>query len=280
MKCAWEALLNLLPQCIRQNVDKQGKDKLQELRLRLGMTPELIIKDGNAYLQETVTKDILQYIVNTACRYSPWTATTASGYITAQGGHRVGLCGEVTVKDNQITDVKNISSVCIRIARDFPGIASRIGNQGSLLIIGRPGCGKTTFLRDVIRNRSEQGNGSVAVVDERGEIFPTSQGRQCFPPGRRTDILSGCPKGQGIQLLLRTMSPATIAVDEITDETDCHGLMHAAWCGVDLIATAHAGGMQDFLRRPVYKPLVESRIFSRVIILQPDKTWREERMPI
>lgn len=281
MKCAWEALLSLLPQCLRQDVDKYGREKLQELRLRLSMTPELVMKDRNVNLNETVTKDMLQYVVNAACRYSPWTATTtASGYITAQGGHRVGLCGEVTVKNNQIADVKNISSVCIRVARDFPGIGDRIALKGSLLIIGRPGCGKTTLLRDIIRNRSEQGCENIAVVDERGEIFPNFQGKPCFPPGKRTDILSGCPKGQGIQLLLRTMSPAAIAVDEITAEEDCCGLMHAAWCGVDLIATAHAGSIQDFLKRPVYKPLIESRIFTRAIVMQPDKTWREERIHI
>ena len=281
MRCAWDALLGLLPQSIREDVDKQGREQLQELRLRLGMQPELITKCGNSHLRHTVTNEMLQHIVNNACRYSPWTATTAaSGYITAQGGHRIGLCGEVIMRSDQMADVKNLSSICIRVARDFPGIGSKIATNGSLLIIGRPGCGKTTLLRDIIRNRSENRQGSVGVVDERGELFPNVQGKPCFPPGSRTDILSGCPKGRGVELLLRTMSPATIAVDEITADADCKGLLHAAWCGVDLIATAHAGSVRDFLMRPVYRPLVESHIFTKVIVMQPDKSWREERMPI
>ena len=281
MRCAWDALLGLLPQSIREDVDKQGREQLQELRLRLGMQPELITKCGNSHLRHTVTNEMLQHIVNNACRYSPWTATTAaSGYITAQGGHRIGLCGEVIMRSDQMADVKNLSSICIRVARDFPGIGSKIATNGSLLIIGRPGCGKTTLLRDIIRNRSDNRQGSVGVVDERGELFPNVQGKPCFPPGSRTDILSGCPKGRGVELLLRTMSPATIAVDEITADADCKGLLHAAWCGVDLIATAHAGSVRDFLMRPVYRPLVESHIFTKVIVMQPDKSWREERMPI
>ena len=245
------------------------------------MEPELILQGGSVRLQETVTNDMLQYIINAASRYSPWTATTAAaGYITAQGGHRIGLCGEVIIRNEQMVDVKNLSSLCIRVAKDFSGLGNEAPFVGSLLIIGRPSSGKTTLLRDIIRSRSDKGRGAIAVVDERGELFPTYQGKSCFPPGCRTDILTGCPKGQGIELLLRTMSPTTIAVDEITAQSDCEGLMHAAWCGVDLIATAHAGNMQDFLRRPVYRPLVESRIFSRVLIMQPDKSWREERIPI
>lgn len=281
MRCAWEALIGLLPQSLKEDVDKQGREQLQELRLRVGIQPELITKCGNSHLRHTVTNEMLQHIVNNACRYSPWTATTAaSGYITAQGGHRIGLCGEVIMRSDQMADIKNLSSICIRLARDFPGIGSKIPTNGSILIIGRPGCGKTTLLRDIIRNRSENRQGSVGVVDERGELFPNVQGKPCFPPGSRTDILSGCPKGRGVELLLRTMSPATIAVDEITADADCKGLLHAAWCGVDLIATAHAGSVRDFLMRPVYRPLVESHIFTKVIVMQPDKSWREERMPI
>lgn len=281
MRCAWDALLGLLPQSIRQEVDRRGKDDLQELRLRIGMAPELVLRSNRIQLHGVANRETLQYVVNAACRYSPWTATTAaSGYITAQGGHRVGLCGEVILRDGCVADIKNISSVCIRVARDFPGISKNIPLQGSLLIIGRPGCGKTTLLRDIIRNRSENRQGSVGVVDERGELFPTVQGKSCFPPGCKTDILSGSPKGQGIELLLRTMNPTTIAVDEITAKEDCAGILHALWCGVDLIATAHAGNVSDFLKRPVYKPIIESRVFSTVLVMQPDKSWREERLPL
>ncbi|MBE6983352.1 MAG: stage III sporulation protein AB [Ruminococcaceae bacterium] len=281
MVCAWQALLNLLPPPMRQDVDRLGRDNLQELRLRKGMCPELVRSNGTVRLRESVTSEMLQYVVNAACRYSPWTASTAAdGYITAQGGHRVGLCGEVVVRNGIMCDVRCVTSLCIRVARDFPGIGKGIPLTGSMLILGRPGSGKTTLLRDIIRTRSENGQGSIAVVDERGELFPSFQGKSCFSPGSRTDILSGCPKGQGIELLLRTMGPATIAVDEITAQEDCNGLLKALWCGVDLIATAHAGSLRDFMKRTIYKPLLDSRVFSTVLVMQAEKTWREERIPL
>lgn len=281
MNCAWQALLNLLPPPMRQEVDRLGRNSLQELRLRRDCNAELICAGGTTRLRDPVSNEMLQYVVNAACRYSPWTAATASdGYITAQGGHRVGLCGEVVVREGVMTDVRCVTSLCIRVARDFPGIGKNAPKTGSLLILGRPGSGKTTLLRDIIRTRSESGQGSIAVVDERKELFPAYQGKFCFLAGSRTDVLSGCPKGQGIDLLLRTMGPGTIAVDEITAQQDCDGLIKALWCGVDLIATAHAGSVREFMKRTIYKPLVDSRVFSAVLVMHADKTWREERMPL
>jgi stage III sporulation protein AA len=233
------------------------------------------------WLQDTVSREDINFVINTASRYSPWAAASiAKGYLTAPGGHRIGICGQAVIKNGEMSTVREISSLCIRVARDFPGIAGDAPKTGSILIIGKPGSGKTTLLRDLIRMRSDSGKGSVAVVDERGELFPSYQGNACFLPGQRTDILSGCPKRQGIELLLRSMGPATIAVDEITAEEDCRGLLHALWCGVDLLATAHAGTISEFMKRPVYKPIIESRVFSTVLVMQPDKRWREEKLPI
>lgn len=281
MICAWQPLLHILPTSIRQEVDRLGKDKLQELRMRLGMPSELICSDRCIQLKQPVSSEMLQFVVNTACRYSPWTAATAAeGYITTQGGHRIGLCGEAVIRDGRMADMKRITSVCIRVARDFPGIGKAAPNSGCLIILGKPGSGKTTLLRDIIRLRSETGQGSIAVVDERGELFPTFQGKSCFLPGIRTDILSGCPKMQGIEMLLRTMGPVTIALDEITAPEDCQGLLQALWCGVDLIATAHAGSVREFMKRPIYKPLVDSHVFTTALVMQPDKSWCVERIPI
>ena len=281
MVCAWQPLINILPPPMRTEVDKLGRDRLLELRLRRDMPPELICSNGNIRLSQAVTGEMLQYVVNTACRYSPWTAATAAeGYITAPGGHRIGLCGEAILRDGKMVDMKWISSLCIRVCRDFQGIGKGASLNGSLLILGRPGSGKTTLLRDLIRLRSEKGQGSIAVVDERGELFPIVQGKSCFSPGDRTDILSRCPKKQGIDFVLRTMGPSTIAIDEITAREDCDGLTNALWCGVDLLATAHAPSLREFLKRPIYKPLVDSRVFSTVLVMQADKTWREERIPL
>ena len=277
MSCAWKELLSILPVSMRAEVDPYGRTSLQELRMRLGNLPELVCTGCFKELSKRVELGDLQFVINTASRYSPWLAgTLAQGYITAPGGHRIGVCGEVVVKDGVMTGIRNPSSICIRVARDFPGMVhERSVLQGSVLIIGQPGSGKTTFLRDLIRQRSDRATGSVAVVDERGEIFPAAAG---FSYGRRTDVLTGCSKKEGLEALLRTMGPETIAVDEITSEVDCDALLHAAWCGVSLIATAHAASKRDLISRPVYRPLMNAKIFDTLVILQRDKSWRIERM--
>ncbi len=282
MKCAWQAYLNLLPHWMRQEVDRLGCDSLLELRLRIDYPPELVLSTGSDWLQRVVTRDDLLFCINAASSYSPWTASSsASGYLTAPGGHRIGLCGMATVINNEMTAVGSPTSLCLRVARDFPGIGMGAAKRnGSLLILGKPGSGKTTLLRDIIRCKSETGHGSIAVVDERGELFPTSNHKMCFAPGKRTDVITGCEKAQGIVAVLRSMNPEYIAVDEITAEEDCQALIRAGWCGVKLMATAHAGSKADFLRRPVYKPLVSSGIFDTLLVLQPDKTWTLERMNI
>ena len=278
MRCAWQAYLNLLPLWLRADVDKLGKDRLLETRLRNHCPPELITTSGSVWLQRLVEKEDLTFVINVASGYSPWTAETAAqGYITAQGGHRIGLCGRATVTNREMTGISVPTSLSIRVAKDFSGIAGSVNGE-SILILGAPGSGKTTLLRDLIRCRSE--TELVSVVDERGEIFPTVQSQICFPVGRKTDVITGCTKKQGIEAVLRSMNPQVIAVDEITAEEDCLALMHAGWCGVSLLATAHAANKQDLYRRPVYKPLVESHLFDTLLILRPDRSWRAERIGI
>lgn len=273
MRCAWNELLMILPQWMRQPVDTLSKDTLQELRLRVGQPPELIRHGGDLLLGGKVSPDDLTYIINMASKYSPWAAaTSAQGYITAPGGHRIGLCGDAIIQGGSMTGLRTVSSICIRVARDIPCSGARLKNaEGSVLIIGSPGTGKTTLLRNLIRQRTETER--VAVVDQRGELFPKD-----FDIGRRTDILTGCSKPQGIEMLLRTMSPDVVAMDEITAKEDCDALIQAGWCGVKLLATAHAGGKNDLFSRPVYAPLAETGLFDTLIILQTDKSWTMERI--
>lgn len=278
MRCAWEALLNVIPLWMRQQVDEQGRNTAQELRLRLGLPPEIRCGAESVWLERNTEQEDLQYVINAASKYSPWAASTsAQGYLTMKGGHRIGLCGDAVIQNGFMTGLRCATSLCIRIARDFQGIAGQASTlDGSILILGPPGSGKTTLLRDLIRSRSESGSGSIGVVDERGELFYAG----CFPAGKRTDILTGCPKVQGIEMLLRTMGPSCIAVDEITAEMDCDALMQAGWCGVSILATAHAANKQDFMTRPIYRSLAKSGLFGTLLIMKPDKSWRLERVSV
>lgn len=282
MRCAWQAYLSLLPVWMRKSVDKQGRDTLQELRLRLNTPPEMVTSKGSLWLERSVSDEDLRFCVNVASRYSPWAAnTSAQGYITAPGGHRIGLCGSAVAANGTMSGFHSLTSLCLRVARDFPGIAETAAKcSGSILIIGKPGSGKTTLLRDLIRQKSDCNHETIAVVDEREEIFPHAHDQFFFPVGRHTDILSGCRKSQGIEAVLRSMGPDTIAVDEITAQEDCQALMHAGWCGVKLLATAHAGSRQDLYQRPVYRPIIESALFDTLLVLQADKSWHAERMRI
>lgn len=280
MRCAWQTFIQLLPTHLRTKVDRLGEASLQELRLRVGALPQLVLQDEEVWLDRCATAEDISFVINAASRYSPWAASTIRrGYITAPGGHRVGLCGDAVVHNGEMSGIRSPYSVCIRVARDFPGIAENACRaEESVLIIGRPGSGKTTLLRDLIRQRSERDKQTIAVVDERGEIFPTFDQAFCFPIGRRTDVVTGCSKLHGIEMLLRTMGPRCIAVDEITAEEDCTALISAGWSGVSILATAHAASISDLRCRPVYRPIVNSGLFQTVLVLQNDKSWRAERI--
>lgn len=276
MICQWKELLSILPQWLSSETDSLGRECLQELRLRRGQPPELVCSDGSKWLHRIVLEQDLLFCINTASRYSPWSAQTLSqGYLTAPGGHRIGICGEAALHKGLISTIRTPTSLCIRVARDFPGCGENVAAlNGSILLIGPPGSGKTTLLRDLIRHIAKKE--TVAVVDERGELFPS-----LFCDGNiRLDVLSNCPKQIGIDMVLRTMGPSCIAVDEITAEEDCRALIHAGWCGVRLLATAHAASVHDLKRRSLYRPLVDTKLFDHVIVLRRDKTWREERMDL
>ena len=275
MNCAWKELLAVLPPWLQREVDRQGRDTLQEIRLRKGQPAVLIKKEGRTTLAQEVTEEDLRYVVNMACRYSPWTIqTTAQGYITISGGHRIGMCGEALHRNGRMSGIGTLTSLNIRICRDFPGISRNLWlHQESILLIGPPGSGKTTLLRDLIRQRSRREN--IAVVDERGEIFPPAAE---FLKGENTDVISGCSKAQGVEMVLRVMSPQCIAVDEITAAEDCDALIQAGKCGVTMLATIHASSASDLRSRPIYSKLLSSGLFERMVILQMDKSWRTERM--
>lgn len=274
MMCQWESVCSILPTWLRKDVDELGRESLQELRLRINAPPELNFGTRRKWLTRPVMKEDILFCINTASRYSPWSSSSISqGYLTVSGGHRIGLCGECICKEESVSSIREVSSLNIRIARDFPGIADAIVAKESLLILGAPGWGKTTLLRDLSRKISQ--NETVSVVDQRGEVFPEG-----MTTGKSMDILSGCGKAEGVRMLLRSMGPQWIVLDEITAPEDMEAVIEAQGCGVKLLATAHASSIQDLHRRPAYRRLLEHSIFQSFVVLRPDRSYRTERMTL
>lgn len=273
MMCAWQELLKIFPGWLRMELEQTDPKRLSEIRLRFGQLTELNLGDSFRFLERSATRDDLNFVMSTASRYSPWSAVTLNqGYITCAGGHRIGFCGETVQKDGTPAGFRSISGLCIRICHDVRGIGSAAAQlTGSVLILGPPGSGKTTLLRDTLRYLAERE--SVAVVDERGEIFP-----EHFQRGKRMDVLNGCLKRHGVDMVLRTMGPQVVAVDEITSEGDCDALIRAGWCGVRIFATAHAFSSADLKKRPIYRRLYECGLFDHVLVLDKHRSWHEERI--
>ena len=201
------------------------------------------------------------------------------GFVPLGYGSRMGICGSAIEEDGSIRTMADISSLNIRIARQFFGIADGVyqqilwDNLPNILIISPAGGGKTTFLRDLIRRISRSGK-TVGLADERYEIAACREGIPTFDVGDNTDVLSGGDKNQTIDILLRTMSPKYIAVDEITAQQDCEALLKASYTGCGLLATAHCNGLAELEKRPVYHGLLDSGLFTYIVEVLPSAEGR------
>lgn len=267
--------------------------RVEELRLRRGFPMTALLPEGECPLGgDPVEEKDLREVLERASQASAHTVLdhARSGFVTLRGGHRIGLCGTVSRRDGEITTLRYLSSLSIRVARAVEGQASELlpqltedGVFLSTLILGAPGSGKTTLLRELIRTLSD-GHGirphRVGVADERGEIAALWQGKPQFRVGRQTDVLDGCPKAEGLSILLRGMNPQVLAVDEITHPADVSAMTEAAGCGAALLATAHGGSLADLERRPVYRTLLEAGVFRRVILLKVRDGRRTARVEV
>ncbi len=288
----YDGALTMLPYSIRERARKVVRGDrcvAEEFRLRIGWPPTVLLPDGELTLGgEAVTREDIDAVVEITTGASAYSsaAQIKNGYLTARGGYRIGLAGSIFTDGGQVRGFGNFSSLSIRISREIVGSADSIigellrgGRFRSTLIIAPPGAGKTTLLRDIVRQLSDGGTDRqgvrVSLVDERGEVAAMTDGIPQMQVGRRTDILDACPKAQAVMIMLRNMNPQVIALDEITAPEDVKSIEIARNCGVELLATAHAAGIEDLIRRPLYGGLIQEKIFHNFITIRRVKGKRE-----
>jgi len=297
-----EPILNALPPMIREliaSLPQQVLDDLEEIRVREKRPLEVMYRGVYRYVSVDggLTEDVLSAYLPTRedCRILLDMLTNHSvytleeelkrGYITVRGGHRVGLCGKAILEDGSVRQLRDINSFNIRIAREVIGAAAellpRLVEPGSFrisntLIISPPQQGKTTLIRDLARLISTGGWNregppapayKVGIVDERSEIAGAIKGVPSFSVGPRTDVLDGCPKAEGMMMMIRGMSPDVVIVDEIGRPEDAVAIQEALRCGIRVIATAHGRHFEDIRNRPMMRGLIRHAVFSRYVVL-------------
>ena len=284
-----QQILNILAARIRKVVEAErlDYDKLQEIRLRTGQ-PLLLLYDGKERVlpaaqkqKHIVTKAEIKETLEYSSHYSlyAYEHEIRQGFLTVEGGHRVGVAGKAILEQEKVKSMQYISSVNIRMSHEIPGCADGLlplitknREVCHTLIISPPCGGKTTLLRDLIRQISD-GNShvkgcTVGVVDERSEIGGCYLGVAQNHLGSRTDILDCCPKAEGMIMLIRSMAPRVLAVDEIGAQEELRAVENAMQCGCKLIASVHGNSMEEIAAKPGLSELVKRRRFERYVVLQ------------
>lgn len=299
-----EEVLDFFPEALRdrwRTVAKEA-DRLQEIRLRVNAPTTVLLGqrewfvDGKGTLVDRqpaeagIQPEELEAILRHLCQYSIYAFADEirQGFLTIPGGHRVGVAGQVILEERcHIRNLKYIRYLNIRIAHQIRGAADPViadlyeeGCVLNTLLISPPGCGKTTMLRDIIRQISDgtaYGRGvNVSVVDERSEIAGSYLGIPQNDVGIRTDVLDGCPKAEGMMMLIRAMAPKVLAVDELGDENDMRALRMASGCGCKLIATIHGSSVEEISHKKYMRHVMEEKLFDRYVVLEK----RNERCEI
>ncbi len=283
-----QQILNILAETIRERLIKENLDfaELQEIRLRIDKPLIIVYRNQEKVLpmdsseKYYVTKEDVRETMDYISHYSlyAYEKELKQGFLTIEGGHRVGVMGKVVLEGTTVKNIQYISSVNIRIAHEKIGCADRVMKHITkdrevchTLIISPPRCGKTTLLRDIIRQISD-GNDyvkgvTVGVVDERSEIGGCYQGIAQNQLGMRTDILDCCPKAEGMLMLIRSMSPQVLAIDEIGTAEEIHAVEYAMQCGCKLIASVHGLDMEEAREKPILGELIRRHRFERYVIL-------------
>lgn len=282
-------ILSVLPRSIRVLIGKEHLqyEYLQEIKLRVEK-PLLLVYRGEEIIPGNqrgkpyiVTKEDIREMLEYISNYSlyAYEQEMKQGYITIEGGHRVGMTGQAIIENGKVKNLRYISSINLRMSHEILGCADPIfpfitynKKLYHTLIVSPPRCGKTTLLRDMIRQISN-GNGwingmSVGVVDERSELGGCYMGVAQTQLGIRTDVLDCCPKAEGMIMLIRSMGPEVIAVDEIGTAEDVHAIEYAMHCGCKMLATVHADSMEELRKKPLFDQMVAEKRFERYVLLE------------
>ncbi len=268
----FSAILDALPNTIRREIERYAdrtqnfQNKVSEIRLRAERPASLTIEGKNQILPVICTHTELSLVVKNFCGGSLYahSETLKAGYISLAGGYRVGVAGRAVLENGKIVGVSDIYSVNVRVPHSLKGVGeyaykilSELRFCSGMLIYSRPGVGKTTLLRDVAHRLSSYGGKRVALVDTRGELDSTFLKKGCM-----IDLLSGYPKGQGIEIATRTLSPEFIICDEIGTLEEARAILDVQSSGVPLVASAHAEDLDELLRRPAFSLLHRNRVFG------------------
>ncbi len=280
----FDRALALLPDSVRDKlsaVPYHVREAAWEIRLRVGRRAAVTYGGENFLCGMAITAEEIACTLEKLCAGSVYSCEhqITDGFISLAGGVRAGVCGSAVCRGGAISSVRDVSCINIRIPREVYGAADELMahfDMGGMLIISPPSFGKTTVLRDMARQLSDKRNLRVCVLDERSELAGCVNGIASKNVGQMTDIMSGYPKAQGIEIAIRTMSPQVLICDEIGGEDEAKAVGEAAKCGVAVIATAHARDIRELTEREPLAPLMKSGAFTAVAVI--GKTHRMEKI--